>query len=177
MTHYCLDACSIINLFCGWGGIQELHGFGSSWSTTATALDEFKEARSEQPDGVIVRMSLDRATLLLQYPLRVHSELTAEELTTSVALAEDVDDGEAEVLAVAYHRSLVFVSDDRIAVTVAERLGVPSVSSLDLISQWAGLDRARPGMLPEILRRIEVLARYVPPQTHAKKPWWDRYRR
>ena len=51
MTHYCLDACSIINLFCGWGGIQELHTFGDSWSTSGTALNEFTEVRVQQPDG------------------------------------------------------------------------------------------------------------------------------
>jgi len=173
MTHYCLDACSIINLFCGWGGIQDLHSFGMSWSTTTTALDEFKEVRIRQADGTIVRSPLDQQVLLQQFPLLIHSELTQDELATAAALSEQIDDGEAECIAVAHHRSLVFVSDDVPAIAAATNLGVSAVSSLDLISQWADLEPSRLAKLPEILVRIETLARYVPHRNHARRSWWD----
>lgn len=173
MTHYCLDACSIINFFCGWGGIQELHSFGTSWSTTTTALDEFKEVRVLQADGTIVRSPIDQGMLLQQYPLIVHTELSPDELTTATKLSEEIDDGEAECIAVAHHRSLVFVSDDRPAIAVAASLGVSTASSLDLISQWADQNPSRAADLKDILVRIETLARYVPPRNHLRRTWWD----
>lgn len=173
MTHYCLDACSIINLFCGWGGIQELHSLGTSWSTTTTALDEFKEVRVQQADGTIVRRPLDQGMLLLQYPLIVHAELTQDELTTATDLSQEIDDGEAECIAVARHHSLVFVSDDGPAIAAAASLGVSTASSLDLISEWADIKSSQPADLAKILVRIETLARYVPPRNHTRRSWWD----
>ena len=177
MTHYCLDACSIINLFCGWGGIQELHTFGTSWSTTATALGEFQEVRVQQADGSIARIPIEHEILLQQYPLIVHSELSQDELITATGLSEEIDDGEAECLAVSLHRGLVFVSDDGLAIAAARSHGVQAVSSLDLISNWAELEPSRPTALAEILGRIETLARYVPPRSHLRRDWWDSFRR
>lgn len=173
MTHYCLDACSIINLFCGWGGIQELHTFGASWSTTTTALREFKEVRVQQADGTIIRSPIEHPVVLRQYPLTVLSDLSADELDTATNLSAEIDDGEAECLAVALHRGLVFVSDDGLAIAVAESRGAQAVSSLDLISQWADLDPSRPALLLGILERIELLARYVPPRNHPRRGWWE----
>lgn len=177
MTHYCLDACSIINLFCGWGGIQELHSFGTSWSTTTTALGEFKDVRVQQPDGTIVRAPLDHDLLLKEYPLTVHTEFHPQEVATATELSALIDDGEAECLAIAKYRELIFVSDDGPAILAAEELGVQTASSLDLIIVWSELEASRPARLAEIVKRIEVLARYVPPRSHSRKGWWDGLRR
>jgi hypothetical protein len=176
MTHYCLDACSIINLFCGWGGIQELHSFGMSWSTTTTALGEFREVRVQQSDGSITRSPIEHRLILEQYPLTVHSNLGPEILATAATLSEEIDDGEAECLAVSLHRGLIFVSDDSLAVSAAGRLSVRAASSLDLISDWAELEPTRLHLLGEVLGRIETLARYVPPRSHPRRGWWDRIR-
>lgn len=176
MTHYCLDACSIINLFCGWGGIQELHTFGVSWSTTTTALGEFKDVRIQQADGTIIRSPIDHSVVLQQFPLTILSDLSDDELDTAMDLSVEIDDGEAECLAVALHRNLVFVSDDGLAITTAESRGVQAVSSLDLISQWADLDPSRPALLLGILERIELLARYVPSRNHPRRGWWEKIR-
>lgn len=177
MTHYCLDACSIINLFCGWGGIQELHSFGTSWSTTTTALGEFKDVRVQQADGTIVRMPVNHELLLEQYPLIVHAEFHPQEVATVMDLSALIDDGEAECLAIAKHRELIFVSDDGPAILAAEGLGVRTASSLDLIITWAELEASRPARLTEIAERIEVLAKYVPPRSHPRREWWDTLRR
>lgn len=173
MTHYCLDACSIINLFCGWEGIEELHTFGTSWSTTTTALREFKEVRIQQADGTIIRSPIEHSVVLQQYPLAILSDLSDSELETATDLSIEIDDGEAECLAVALHRDLVFVSDDSLAIAVAESRGVQAASSLDLISQWADLDPSRSALLLSILERIELLARYVPPRNHPRRGWWE----
>lgn len=177
MTRYCLDACSIINLFCGWGGIQELHFFGTYWSTTTTALGEFKDVRIQQTDGTIVRVPISHELLLEQYPLTVHTDFHPQEVVTATTLGALIDDGEAECLAIAKHRDLIFVSDDGPAILAAEGLGVRTASSLDLIIAWSELDASRPAYLTEIVERIEVLARYVPPGSHPRKEWWDTLRR
>ena len=40
MSHYVLDACALVNLYCGWGGLAELRKFGDSWSIGDIALRE-----------------------------------------------------------------------------------------------------------------------------------------
>lgn len=176
MTHYCLDVCSIINLFCGWGGIQELHTFGDSWSTSGTALREFTAVRVQQSDGSIIKCPVQHDTLLDQYRLAVHSATGDAELATLAMLSSLVDDGEAECLAIAFHRGLTFVSDDGLAIIEATKLGVPWRSSIDLLIEWCGLDARRPQRLPEIVYRIQFLASYAPPKSSPHKAWWDALR-
>ena len=156
--------------------IQQSHFFGTYWSTTTTALGEFKDVRIQQTDGTIVRVPISHELLLEQYPLTVHTEFHPQEVVTATNLGALIDDGEAECLAIAKHRELIFVSDDGPAILAAEGLGVRTASSLDLIIAWSELDASRPARLTEIIERIEVLARYVPPRSHPRKEWWDRLR-
>jgi hypothetical protein len=173
MTHYCLDACSLINLFCGWGGIQELHAFGDSWSTSRTALAEFTEIREFCHDGSIIRRPIDEAAICRGSPLCVHSATGEDELATLSRLSMVIDDGEAECLAVAKHRSLILVSDDGLAVKQADKEGVPAVSSIQLLVEWSNLDATRKPRLREIASRIELLAKYVPPPQSPHRAWWN----
>lgn len=173
MMDYCLDACSLINLFCGWGGIQELHTFGNSWSTSRTALSEFSEVREWCQDGSVIRRPIDGAAICGGSPLLVHSVIGDDELATLSRLSMVIDDGEAECLAIAKHRGLILVSDDGLAVTQAAKEGVPAVSSVQLLIDWSNLDATREPRLREIARRIELLARYTPPPQSPHRAWWD----
>lgn len=174
MTDYCVDACSLINLYCGWGGMRELHDFGTSWSTSQTAVGEFTEVRELADDGSLRLRRIDVAEICGGSPLVVLSVTGDEETRTLARLATVIDDGEAECLAIAKHRGLTLVSDDGLAVIQAREEGVPVVSSLELLMQWSAADAARDARLAKIARRIEVLARYTPAQTHPYRGWWDR---
>ena len=171
---YCLDACSLINLYCGWGGLNEFGQFGNSWAISDKALAECIYVRAFSADGAIVRVPIVASALLAQYPIVVHS-LTAQETETFVQLAVKIDDGEAASLSVAHHRNLIFVTDDVPAAIAAAGIGAPVVGSLDLIQTWAGSDPARIGRFPTIVHNIATLAKWEPRPNHPHYGWWTRH--
>lgn len=173
MKHYCLDFCTLLNLYCGWGGIQELKSFGSSWSISNTAFEEFTYARAFDANGSVQNIGVDRAALLRQYSLNVHTLNGAGELATFLDLSQIVDDGEAASLAIAAHRSLIFVSDDSPALRAALTLNVQTVSTPDLLIEWAGSDPSRNNQLPVIVKTIGILAKFAPAKSSQHRSWWS----
>lgn len=172
MTHYCLDACSLINLLCGWAGLRELRALGPEWSTSLSALGEVKHVNEFSEDGSTVRRAVDAEAMCLAASLQVHRASTEHELATLARIAGVLDDGEAECLALSKHRGWVLVSDDALAVRQAHIEGVACVGSIDLVRRWAAQDinRVREA---EVVRRIRFLANYVPSPSSPHRPWWD----
>lgn len=173
MTDYCLDFCSLLNLYCGWGGIQEFSKFGGSWSISDTAFDEFKYVRTLQPDGSLQNTPIIRAAVMSQYPLSILSVSGPMEMATQAQLANDIDDGEAASLTIATHRGLIFVSDDRPAMVAAAKLSVPSVSSIQLLIDWSNLNPSHAAALRGVVRNIALLASFQPPRNSPYRAWWD----
>lgn len=173
MSRHVLDCCTLLNLFSGWGGVKELHDFGEEWSIGERALAETGYVQEYGPDGQLERIDLDRTTIFAQYPLTILTLEHAEQLLL-LQLAERLDDGEAEGLAMAIARKKVFVSDDRLVRVVARDLGlsVEIAGTPQLLLAWAGTDTARTGRLPRILRRIEDLARFRPHKSDSHYEWW-----
>ena len=63
--------------------------------------------------------------------------LTEPESESYVEHAAYVDDGEAQALAIAQHRSLSLLSDDRAGIRRARDLGIDVVTTLDLLVAWS----------------------------------------
>jgi predicted nucleic acid-binding protein len=106
----------------------------------------------------------------------VSSSLSQEEVASYLRFAAEVDDGEAQVLAVGLHRRLTIATDDRRARRVATREGLELVGTPELIMEWA---RGRaPGLaeLRSAVVDIEVRARYRPRPSDPNRPEWDRLR-
>lgn len=100
--------------------------------------------------------------------------LEPEELDLVVELATTVDDGEAEVIALAVARQLTMATDDRKARRVAEGRSVSLVSTPELLERWhnaSGVPSARVG---KALRSIERRSRYRPAAIHPLHDWWTR---
>ena len=106
----------------------------------------------------------------------VRSSMSEEEVASYVRFAAEVDDGEAQVLAVGLHRQLTVATDDRRARRVATREGVGLVGTPELILEWAR------GGTPSLAKRrsaivdIEVRARYRPRPSDPSRAEWDRLR-
>lgn len=92
----------------------------------------------------------------------VRSSLSEEEIASYVRFAAEVDDGEAQVLAVGLHRRLLVGTDDRRARRVATREGVELVSTPELILQWARGGTPSAAEQRSAIVDIEVRARYRP---------------
>lgn len=88
-----------------------------------------------------------------------------------VELAGEIDDGEAESLAIARHRGLRFLTDDNAAIRVAGEIGVRTVSILDLLQAWSA--DASPEELCKAARSLFLRGRFAPPKTHPLASWYS----
>lgn len=174
MTCRVLDCCTLINLYCGWGGIQNLHDFGDRWCIGAQALGEAKYVREFGADGSVENRTIDASHLRSQFPLETLAVESDEEAALLVRTAQLLDDGEAEGLTLAALRNKAFCSDDAIVHRAVRELGltVEIVSTAELLQRWTSDDKARQEQLPGIVQRISVLARFVPHRDSPYLAWW-----
>lgn len=175
MSHYLSDCCSLINLHCGFGGIQALHEVGTAWHIGDIALGEAQYARELDSAGKSVKVDLAPHILSAQYPLGVLTLDTSEERALYIELAKVMGDGEAQAFALAHFRNLPLLIDDFAAIKgfARTRLDVTTVSTPEVLVAWAGSDDQRLKRLPEIVERIDLLARFCPHKTSPHLPWWQ----
>lgn len=177
MDDHVIDCCSLINLYAGWGGLKELRDFHRTWHICEALLNETEFVREFGPDGapVMVPLGMNALTQLwLWLPARPE---TREEIEDYVNFAIEVDDGEAQALAIAKHRRFVFMTDDRKAVKLAQRpdVAVRTTSTPNVLQAWGRLDRRNKARLQEVVGRIAVLARFSPRKDSPDYAWWKRY--
>lgn len=101
------------------------------------------------------------------------TSLDPAETATYVGLAIEVDDGEAQVLAVGHHRGLAVATDDRRARRVATRLAVGVLSTPELVIAWSRDPRTVPTDVVRAIVDIEIRARYRPRAGDPNRATWD----
>lgn len=174
MSHYILDACALINLHCGWGGLSELRTFGSSWSIGDTALKEALFVRDFNLNGDICRVTLDPATVVAEGDLQVLTLDETPELASLVEFALELDDGEAQALSLALHRERILVTDDRPAVHIASGLvGVQTIGTPEILMAWIDSNPQQRQRLPAVVRRMSVLGPFQLKKNTPHYAWWQ----
>ena len=179
MGHCVLDACALVNLHCGWGGLTELRGFGDSWRIGDIALAEAMFVRKFDASGGVCKLTLNVAEVVAQGNLHVVSLDTtpgnADAQTSFVEFAMELDDGEAQALAIALHRNCVLVTDDRLAIRMASGLSaaVPTMGTPEILMAWAHENPGRQARLPDVVRRIAVLGPFQLKRTSRHYGWWQ----
>lgn len=173
MTDRIIDSCSLLNLYTGWGSLHELQRLGHTWYIADSAIKEAQYTREIGADGKVVSAPLELAPLILTGVLnRVKAE-HPDELALYVNLSSDLDDGEAEALAIAKVRGLILLTDDAKALRVAQRpdLAVETITTVGVLQSWiakAGIPTER---AQQVIARIEKLARFRPFDA-AELQWW-----
>jgi predicted nucleic acid-binding protein len=117
------------------------------------------------------RIQIDDAELTRNGIAFAHTNLSAAEKLLFSQLSLQIDDGEAEALAVAAQRGLTLLTDDNAAIRVAPQNGVPVLTTLDLLRNWASsasIEDAR-----EAARSLRDRGSYSPPRTHAHASWYS----
>lgn len=177
MDDHVIDCCSLINLYAGWGGLKELGDFRRTWHVCAAVLDEAEFTREFGPDGTPQMVPLDVNALIQIGTCMSARPETAQEIEDYVNFATEVDDGEAQALAIAKHRGFVLLTDDRKAVKVAQRpdVAVRTTSTPNILQSWGELDLGNEARLREVVRRIAVLARFSPHKDSPDYAWWRLY--
>ncbi len=178
MRGHIIDCCSLINLYTGWGSLEELPGLGCQWYLCEAVLNEAEHTREYGNGGQFISVPLDTEQLTCSKLLELVAPASDEERDDYLDFASEVDDGEAQALAIAKHRGYTLLTDDRKAVRLAQRedIAVPIVSTARILQIWVSLNPENEEMLPGIIRRIEELARFSPRRGSTDYEWWRTYR-
>jgi predicted nucleic acid-binding protein len=175
MKNQIIDCCSLINLHTGWGSLTQLQSLDFSLHIAEAVLDESVFVNEFDSNGEKVKSSLDLRSMQLNLGYTVVRPQTPDELSDYVEFAMEIDDGEAQSLAIAKHRGLILLTDDRKALNVANRsdVKVKTYTTPQVLQMWSAASEPNAQQLPEILRRISELARYRPRANSPERLWWD----
>ena len=167
-----LDACVVINIAASGidpRDLAETNGY-TFVAVSIIALDAlFLDAGIE----IDARGIIDLEQWSFQGMITL-TQLNPIELGYFVALARELDDGEAATLAAAVCRGLPVATDDRKAIRVAGEQDPPVtvVSTSTLLRTWAR-DTSTPRQdVSEALRNIEVRASFLPNRSDPNRSWW-----
>ena len=170
------DACTVLNLVATDRAAEILTSFGiPNYIVRQVREGEVFSLRplpEDDPKGDLVAVDL---IPLLKQGILIEVELTTEEVAAFVEFADEMDDGEARTLAVAVHRGLIMVTDDKKSIRIAQKLepSIEVITTLDWVKIWVDKNRIDRATVSAVLHRIEICAHYRPRRSHPFKPWWE----
>lgn len=102
----------------------------------------------------------------------------SSELADYIEFSQELDDGEAQALALARHRGMVLLTDDRKALRLAQRpdINVPTMTTAQLLREWGECNQANAFRLPDVRTRVEELASSAPRRGSPDADWWQQKR-
>lgn len=97
--------------------------------------------------------------------------LSIEEQAAASRFARLMNDGEAQALAVAAHRTVAILSDDIAVTKAAPYVGVTLETTLDLLAAWQATGTSIEA-LSTAARRMRARASYFVPRQHPLREWY-----
>lgn len=116
------------------------------------------------------RVRVDRDLLIASGLRTLETELREEELAVYVGHASQVDDGEAQAIAVAQARQLPLLSDDNGAMRLAALLNIRVETTLELSHAWS--EGQSSIVVRDAMRSLRRRANYAPPRSHPLRKWY-----
>jgi predicted nucleic acid-binding protein len=167
-----VDTCTLINLEAS--GESEL--LLTTLSATCLLCDAVSREslflRADQIDQP--PQKIDLASFFQRGLLGTCQTQSPEEEALYVALAAELDDGEALSLAISSVRGFGLATDDRKARRIAAEIGlVPLFSTAEIVHAVESLGEEK---IAEMIRRIEFRGRFTPHPSMPLSDWWQRHR-
>lgn len=163
-----LDACGVLNLAAAIPLDTVSDELGRRLYVVSQAASEVLYLDDDE-EGVPVRTRVELSGVVVV-------ELEPAELPAYVALAIDLDDGEAATLAAAQVRGWPVCTDDRKAARVAAGMHPPVGvrSTATILRSWASRRQLSESEVGAVLRRVEVRANFTAPSTDPDVDSWQR---
>lgn len=121
-------------------------------------------------DAATRRVQINRDLLISSGLRTLEIELCEEELVAYVGHASQVDDGEAQAIAVAQARRLPLLSDDNGAIRLAAMLNIKVETTLDLSRAWS--EGKSDIVVRDAMHSLRQRANYAPPRSHPLRQWY-----
>ena len=158
---------------------MELPALGWQWHLCEAVLREAEYTREYGNDGQPIAVPLHFSKLIENKIIHIVTPNSDEELSDYLDFASEVDDGEAQALAIARHRGFTLLTDDHTAIRLAAQaeVQVPTISTARVLQAWADSHPQNMQKLPDVIARIEELARFKPRRTSPDYGWWVAHRK
>jgi predicted nucleic acid-binding protein len=174
MSERIIDCCSLLNLYAGWGGLENLRQLPHAWFVCEAVLGESEVTREYEADHIPQEHKLVLDPFVKSGLITRAAPNSEAELADYLEFAQLIGDGEAQAIALAKHRGFVLLTDDRKALKLAHRggLGVRTISTTDVLREWIECASVDIVAVRNVLTRIRELARYVPARNSPDLAWW-----
>ncbi len=176
MEHaYLIDACSLLNLVGSRRCEEVLRTLPGACAIVHRVADEAVYVfRGGGGSDAHERESVELQRFTESGLLTVIGLASDDEAETFVALAAQLDDGEALTCALAIHRGSTVVTDDGKALKLL-RERCPQVSTLatsQVMKRWADSVQSADPQVQAALLDIHERARFTPPRSDPLFEWW-----
>jgi len=167
------DACVLINLLASGRFADIANGCGFRFAISSGAAQEalfLRNPDSDEREKINLQQIVDRGILEI---FTLESE--AEKLRY-IEIARDLDDGEAESIAIAESRRLALATDDKKARRIIQRRGINIElwSTCALLRHWQNKCLISDADLGRALASISSRAKYRPKFGHPDFEWWTK---
>jgi predicted nucleic acid-binding protein len=167
-----VDTCTLINLEASGESELLLAALSPSCLLCDAVSRESLFLRADQRDQPPQR--IDLTSLFQRGLLNPCQAQNQEEEALYVALAAELDDGEALSLAISSVRGYGLATDDRKGRRIAAEIGsVPLFSTAEILHAVASLGDVK---ISEMIRLIEFRGRFTPHPSMPLSDWWNAHR-
>ena len=165
------DACVLINLLASGRFDDIAGGCGFSIAITATVAKETMYLHSPAPNE---RERIEITPLIANGILQILNAESENEKLRYIELALNLDDGEAESVAIAEARKFALATDDKKARNLIRKEGlkIDLWSTCAILQHWQSKCSISDGEMKTILTNIFSRARYRPKTGHPNFDWW-----
>ena len=168
-----LDSCAIVNLYASAFFESLVESLDGVACIADYVMRESQFIRNTNEHGEEEKEPIRLDSYIQGGLIRV-LELESEfEFEQFLSLALRLDDGEAATLAIAASRKGTLITDDRKALSIAEELPVPTLTTAEVLYRWAERLQLSEQESCIALQNIRFRARYEPGKRHPRWPWWQ----
>ena len=165
------DACVLINLLASGRFDDIAGGCGLSIAIVSAVAKETMYLHNSDPDE---REKIDLTPLFGKGILKILTAESENEKLRYIELTLNLDDGEAESVAIAEARNFALATDDKKARKLIQREGlkIELWSTCALLQHWQNECSISDRDMKSILTNIFSRARYRPKSGHPDFDWW-----
>jgi len=174
MDEQIIDTCCLLNLYTT--GIPEsvLDHFGGvhvSEHVQSEAL-WIREFDKESPPQLIPKQ-IDLTHCINDGVISICRLESDQEFELFVQMAQELDDGEASVLAIAKSRSWIAATDDKKARRIAAEHEIKTITTSEMIHAWTTSQQMSNAEVGSLLLNIQQFGRFVPRRSDLRYEWWQ----
>jgi predicted nucleic acid-binding protein len=175
MPQRIVDACCLINLYATRNVLDILRVVNGGLFVPDIVKEEslFIRREDDQDQTILIPEAIDLTEALDEGLLHECHLENDKEVQQFVQFAAAVDDGEAICLALAKCRNWAVATDDRKAIRLAAAESIATITTAEIVKQWADSCNTTDDIVAETLRRIERYARFSPRRDFPLHDWWE----